>query len=72
MARLRAQFDGRVFVPLEPVDLPTGRVFHVEVTEAGEVNDGSPLRVLQASRTPPHVDPKDVDELEMAVASARR
>jgi len=60
-----------VLVPLEPVNLPTGRVFDVEVTEAEESQKGSPLRVLQASRTPPHVDPMDVVELEKAVASGR-
>jgi hypothetical protein len=30
---IRARFDGKVFVPEGPVDLPTDRVFEVQVTE---------------------------------------
>lgn len=72
MARLRAQFDGRVLVPLEPVDLPMGRVLDVDVKESGELDAGSPLLVLQAVRNPPRVPATDVDELEQAVKQGSR
>ena len=35
MVAIRGHFDGKVFVPDEPVDLPTGRalILHVEVAQ---------------------------------------
>ena len=36
MTIVRVQFDGRVLVPTEPVDLPRDRVLEVHVHETGE------------------------------------
>ncbi len=36
MTTIRAHFDGRVFVPDEPVDLPQGRAVRLQFEEASE------------------------------------
>ena len=62
--KLRAQFDGKTLVPLEPVDLPLGQVFDVEVHEAfptNQVRPGSPQAILHAIAQPPHLTKDDVD-----------
>jgi hypothetical protein len=68
--KLRAQFDGKTLVPLEPVDLPTGQVFEVEVREEAPPNEmrpGSPQAILRAIAQPPHLSKEDVDELERVI-----
>ena len=68
--KLRAQFDGKTLVPLDPVDLPTGQVLDIEVREATSANDvrpGSPQAILRALAQPPHLSKEDVDELERVI-----
>ena len=70
MTRPRARFDGKVLVPMEPVDLPRGQILNVEIeVEAGEALEtrptpGTPAAILEAIRQSPRVDPAIVDELE--------
>jgi hypothetical protein len=50
---IRSHFDGKVFVPDEPVDLPTGQVviLHVEAAENGDTKPaktGNAWDVLEA------------------------
>lgn len=35
MTTIRAHFDGRVFVPEEPVNLPPGQTFEMDLREIG-------------------------------------
>jgi hypothetical protein len=70
MTRIRAQFDGKVLIPTEPVDLPTDRVFEIEVRDE-EPPVGSPAAILKVMRSPPHVSPDIVDELERAIEDGR-
>ena len=70
MTRLRAKFDGKVLVPIDPVDLPQGRVLVVDVTDA-EPATGSVEAILRAVQGPPHVDRETVDELERAIEAGK-
>ena len=67
MQRLRAKFDGKVFVPMEPVDLPVGKVLEVEVREENEPAPGSAQAIIAALRSSPPIDPTIVDEWERAM-----
>jgi hypothetical protein len=70
MTRLRAHFDGKVFVPLDPVDLPVGTL-EIEVLEGNGTRRGSPAAVLLAARQAPRVSPADVDDLELAIDAGK-
>ncbi len=43
MIVLRARFDGRVLVPMEPVDLPTGQLLELQVKPVDEAATVPPL-----------------------------
>lgn len=73
MTRLRAKFDGKVLVPLEAVDLPQDRVLDVQVSEISTgTGIGSVEALLRAVQQPPHVERETVDEMERAIATAKR
>lgn len=68
--KLRAQFDGKTLVPLDPVDLPIGQVLDIEVNDISSpqhMRPGSAQAILQAIAQPPHLSKEDVDELERAI-----
>ena len=69
--KLRAQFDGKTLVPLDPVDLPIGQVFDLELHETRSSEDdtrrGSPQAILRAIAQPPHLTKEDVDDLERVI-----
>ena len=47
MSTIRARFDGRVFVPAGPVDLPVGCELEIPLPEAlAKEPDGPPLTAL--------------------------
>jgi hypothetical protein len=68
---LRAQFDGKVLVPLEPVDLPTDKVLDVHISPSVGNPIGSAARLLEAMRQPPHLSKEDVAELERAIEEGK-
>ena len=72
---IRAHFDGRVLVPVGPVDLPTGQLLEIEIRSvpAGRTDPlpGSPQAVLDAVDRLPRIPPEDLDELERAIESAK-
>jgi hypothetical protein len=68
--KLRAQFDGKTLVPLEPVDLPIGEVLEVEVREtetASHLRKGSPELLLRIMDTLPKLTREDVEALERSI-----
>lgn len=71
MARLTAHFDGKVFVPHAPVNLPEGSIVEIEVAEGSDASDGSFERLLAAVRSEPHLVPEDVSELERAIEEGK-
>ena len=68
---IRAHFDGKVFVPVDRVDLPKDQLVDIEVLRKVEPNRGSPQAVLEAMRGEPHVPSEDVDELLRGINEAR-
>lgn len=70
--KLRAQFDGKTLVPLEPVDLPVGQVLDIEVSEAESLPPGSPELVLRIMDLLPKLTAEDVAGLERAIEEGKR
>lgn len=71
MATIRAHFDGRVLVPVEPLDLPTGKLLEIEVREVTELPPGSPALLLKMMHESPHVSRETIDELEQAIEEGK-
>jgi hypothetical protein len=67
---LRARFDGKVLVPLDPVDLPIGTDFDVELRERRIHQPGSAQALLAAIRSGPPLQPGDTEALERAIEEA--
>jgi len=68
---IRAQFDGKVLVPVEPIDLPAGQVVDLDITPVQEPPLGSPARLLQAMHKAPHIPKEDVEELERLIEEGK-
>jgi hypothetical protein len=72
MTTLRATFDGKVLIPIDPVDLPQGEILEVEVrASTDELPPGSPARLLKMMSEGPHVSSEDVDALERAIEEGK-
>lgn len=59
MTTVKVQFDGRVFVPQAPVDLPVGTVLEIPINgTTPAAHDARPLSALLAAldRVPPNPD----------------
>ena len=69
---LKARFDGKTFVPLEPVELPADTVFDIDVRAEEQLPLGSPARILRAMERPSQSSADVVDEWERAIESAKR
>jgi hypothetical protein len=73
---IRAHFDGKVFIPVHPVDLQKDQLVELEVRNADpeteDLRPGSPAAVLKAMRAPPHVRSEDVDEMLRHIKEAQR
>jgi hypothetical protein len=70
--KLRARFDGKVLVPLDPVDLPIDQELDLEVHERTSGAKGSPHLLRQLMREPPHIPSEEVDELERMIEQGKR
>ena len=70
---VRARYDGKNFVPIDPVDLPKDQVVELEVhTASGQQSRrGSPAAVLEAMRSLPHLEPGDADALEQSISQGK-
>ena len=68
---IRARFDGRVFVPLGPVELPNDQVVELEVREQTVPPKGSPAAILQALRDMPPLEPGDIEALERSIEEGK-
>ena len=72
MTILRAHFDGRVFVPDEPVDLPLGpvKIHIVEPNTKGPVDrpyDISPKTGLPVFKVSPDANPITMEDVQAAL-----
>lgn len=68
---LRARFDGKVLIPLDPVDLPIGADLDIAISERADSARGSPAALLRAMGTPPHLNPGDAEALERAIGEGK-
>ena len=61
---IRAHFNGKVFVPTEPVDLPKDQEVDIEIHEV-DVNPppGSRAALLKVMRESPGISSEDAEEL---------
>lgn len=69
---VRARFDGKAFVPVEPVDIPKDQMVELDIREAQDPPRGSPAAVLKALESAPHLSKEDFDELERAIEEGKR
>ena len=69
---VRARFDGKVFVPIDPVDLRVDQLVELDIRENLAPPGGSPERLRQIMRQPPHLQPGDAAALEEAIRAGRR
>jgi hypothetical protein len=68
MTRLRATFDGKVFVPIEPVELPAGSLYQIDVRE--DESASRPQALLRLLQSLPKLPSKDIDEMEAGIRQA--
>ena len=71
MKTLRARFDGKVLIPIGPVDLPTGRVLDLEVSDPAEPQRDSAEALLRAIDAPPHLTQDDIDALNRSIEEGK-
>ena len=58
-----AKFDGKAFIPVEPVNVPVGRVVEIDLDEDGPKQPMSGLEILRELDKLPKVSPEVGDEL---------
>jgi hypothetical protein len=71
---LRARFDGKVFVPIDPVQMAKDQIVELEVRAAEETQTprkGSPAALLQLLRSMPRLQPGDGDALERSIQEGK-
>jgi hypothetical protein len=69
---MRARYDGKVLVAIEPVELPIDRVLELDVGEAADPPRGSGAATLAALLSLPPLEPGDMDALERELEAANR
>jgi hypothetical protein len=67
MTRIWARFDGRVLIPVEPVNLAPGQLLELDMNVVSEPAKGSPGSLLRAMDEPPFLEPGDREALERAI-----
>jgi len=71
MVTLRARFDGKVLVPEGPVDLPTGKLLELSVTETGFGTSGSPAAIAEVLRSLEPIRQEDKEEFERLIEEGK-
>jgi len=69
---VRARFDGNVFVPVEPVDIPKDQMVELDVRESTDPPRGSPAALLKLLRSMTPIPKEDLDALERAIEEGKR
>ena len=67
MSTVKARFDGKVFVPEKPVQIPVGEIVEIQYPDAPAKELGTAMRVLYAMKTLPKVPSEDVAEMERLI-----
>ena len=69
---LQVRFDGKVLIPLVPVDLPTDRLLQVDVREADSPPLGSPERIKKMLESLPPLEPGDAAAMMQEINAAKQ
>jgi len=73
MTTLRAQFDGKVLVPVDPVDLRPGHLYEVDVREpVPTARPSSPQEIVRLLKSLPKLPPEDIDQMEAEIKRGER
>lgn len=67
MTRIRAQFDGKVLVPLDAIKLPQGQIIEIDIDDGRGAQRGTAQAVLAAMARGPKVSRADADALLEAI-----
>jgi hypothetical protein len=70
MSTIRARFDGKVFVPEKPVQLPVGEVVEIQFQNGSRAAPGSAAAILGAMNSLPKVSAQDVADMEQLIDEA--
>jgi hypothetical protein len=68
---VRARFDGKTFVPIDPVDLPKDQIVDLEVRPATELRRGSAELLRQLMRELPPVDKETMEEFRRVLEEGK-
>ncbi len=72
---IRAKFDGRAFVPLDPLDpndLSAGQIVEIVLRREVAPPPGSPAALRKAMHETPSVPREWLDEMEQAIEAGKR
>jgi hypothetical protein len=72
---VRARFDGKVFIPIDPVDIPIDQIVEIDVPGAEMVmgmRRGSPELLRHVMRQLPRLQPGDIEALERAMEHGKQ
>jgi hypothetical protein len=67
MLTIRARFDGKVFIPEYPVELPLGQIVEIQLSESPAQSKGSAAALLEAMKRLPKISSEDVAEMERLI-----
>jgi hypothetical protein len=68
---IRAHFDGKVFDPVDRIDLPKDQLVEIEVLKKLEPEKGSPQAVLRLMDRFASASPEAIDALELAIEQSK-
>ena len=69
---VRARFDGKVFVPIDPVQIATDQIVELEVRAEVTPRKGSGAALREIMRRMPKLQPGDAAALEESIAAGKR
>ena len=67
----RARFDGKVFVPIDPVHMAKDQIVELDVRANTTPARGSGAALLEAVRSMPPLEPGDADALERSIEAGK-
>jgi predicted DNA-binding antitoxin AbrB/MazE fold protein len=67
MPTIRARFDGKVFIPEQPVELPVGQIVEIQLSGSSAQSKGSAAALLEAMKNLPKIPDEDVAEMERLI-----
>jgi predicted DNA-binding antitoxin AbrB/MazE fold protein len=68
---IRARYDGRVLVPVDPLDLAKDEIVEIEVRQLSEPPHGSPEAILRVLSKLPPVSEEAAREFERAIEEGK-